>query len=157
MTIYDCAFIISFLRFSNAKSTIENTDHNGFWLILAVFVCLSTGVRGLDMEVGWVFISLTIWIIMVWYIWTLLLSNHGTLVIFESSWCGIYGQCYYRGTLVIFESAWCGIYGHCYYRGTLVIFESSWCGIYGQCYYRGTLVILSLRANTILYKVVLIA
>ena len=37
-----CEFIISFRRFSNTKSTAENTYHDRVWLILAVFVCSST-------------------------------------------------------------------------------------------------------------------
>ena len=48
-----CAFIISFRRFSNAKSSAENTYHDRVWLFLAVFVrtstnlCMSTGVDNL--------------------------------------------------------------------------------------------------------------
>ena len=38
----NCAFIISFRRFSNANSTAENTYHDRVWLFLAVFVCSST-------------------------------------------------------------------------------------------------------------------
>ena len=39
-----CVFIISFRSFSNAKPTAENTYHERFWLILAVFVCSSTNL-----------------------------------------------------------------------------------------------------------------
>ena len=39
-----CAFIISFRRFSNAKSSAENTYHDRVWLFLAVFVCSSTNL-----------------------------------------------------------------------------------------------------------------
>ena len=47
------AFIISFGRFSNAKSTAENTYHDRVWLFWAVSVrssthlCMSTGVDNL--------------------------------------------------------------------------------------------------------------
>jgi len=37
-----CAFIVSFRRCSNAKSTAENIYHDRVWLFLAVFVCSST-------------------------------------------------------------------------------------------------------------------
>ena len=38
ITIYQCAFIISFRRFSNAKSTAENTYHGRFWAIFCAQV-----------------------------------------------------------------------------------------------------------------------